>query len=248
MEVQDSSGFAYSREEANCCLTIADAFPEDAGVYTCEAKNEFGSARCNIRLVITGILYRFVGIGKIEKIALCSLKQWMLCTCRNVFLKIKFVNYRKSGDHHEAKAFRVLKKEAHLFQETDFRAKKEKHIWKSTRYRQRTHKYQRWTWTWFESVSDSSRLSRTSSCVEQKYGFYWIWRKISGVLLLSYLCDWNCTQNLREIGENEFGFLCIFAFKKMKKHTFIDTCPHFRRSICPRDGHREHWGLDFITL
>ncbi|VDK27112.1 unnamed protein product [Gongylonema pulchrum] len=53
MEVQDSSGFAYLREEANCSLIIADAFPEDAGVYTCEASNEFGSAKCNIRLIIT---------------------------------------------------------------------------------------------------------------------------------------------------------------------------------------------------
>ncbi|CAG9530815.1 unnamed protein product [Cercopithifilaria johnstoni] len=54
MEIQDSSGFGYSREEANCYLTIADAFPEDAGVYTCEATNEFGVAKFNIRLAITG--------------------------------------------------------------------------------------------------------------------------------------------------------------------------------------------------
>lgn len=56
MEIQDSSGFGYSRDEANCYLTIADAFPEDAGVYTCEARNEFGIAKCNIHLIVTGKL------------------------------------------------------------------------------------------------------------------------------------------------------------------------------------------------
>ncbi|KAL3986026.1 Immunoglobulin I-set domain family protein [Acanthocheilonema viteae] len=54
MEIQDSSGFLYSRVEGNCYLTIADAFPEDAGLYTCEATNEFGNAKCNVRLVVTG--------------------------------------------------------------------------------------------------------------------------------------------------------------------------------------------------
>lgn len=54
MEIQNSSGFGYSREEANCYLTIADAFPEDAGVYTCEATNEFGVAKHNVRLIVTG--------------------------------------------------------------------------------------------------------------------------------------------------------------------------------------------------
>ncbi|KAM3716718.1 Titin [Dirofilaria immitis] len=53
MEIQDSSGFAYSRKETNCYLTITDAFPEDAGMYTCEANNEFGIAKCNVRLVVT---------------------------------------------------------------------------------------------------------------------------------------------------------------------------------------------------
>lgn len=56
MEIQDSSAFRYSREEMNCRLTIADAFPEDAGVYTCEATNEFGIAECNVRLIVTGRL------------------------------------------------------------------------------------------------------------------------------------------------------------------------------------------------
>ncbi|VDK82765.1 unnamed protein product [Litomosoides sigmodontis] len=54
MEIQDSSAFRYLREEMNYRLTIADAFPEDAGVYTCEATNEFGVAKYNVRLVVTG--------------------------------------------------------------------------------------------------------------------------------------------------------------------------------------------------
>lgn len=54
MELQDSIGFAYSREGLKFYLTIADAFPEDAGLYTCEAQNEFGTMRSTMRLLITG--------------------------------------------------------------------------------------------------------------------------------------------------------------------------------------------------
>ncbi|VDM98280.1 unnamed protein product, partial [Thelazia callipaeda] len=53
MEIQNSNGFAYSRKEGSCLLTIADAFPEDSGIYICEASNEFGTDEYNINLIVT---------------------------------------------------------------------------------------------------------------------------------------------------------------------------------------------------
>lgn len=53
VEVPDSTGFAYSKRKNYCCLTVADAFPEDSGEYICEAKNKAGSAQCFMKLVVS---------------------------------------------------------------------------------------------------------------------------------------------------------------------------------------------------
>ncbi|KHN81711.1 Titin [Toxocara canis] len=52
VEITDSSGFKYARDGWNVSLTIADAFPEDAGEYICEASNTFGTAKCAVRVAI----------------------------------------------------------------------------------------------------------------------------------------------------------------------------------------------------
>ncbi|CAJ0962097.1 unnamed protein product, partial [Mesorhabditis belari] len=52
MVVADSSGFKYKKDKNHCGLMIVDAFPEDAGEYICEAKNQWGVARCAMRLEI----------------------------------------------------------------------------------------------------------------------------------------------------------------------------------------------------
>lgn len=43
-EVQDSPAFRYVRDDNQCSLVIADAFPEDSGVYVCQATNKHGQA------------------------------------------------------------------------------------------------------------------------------------------------------------------------------------------------------------
>lgn len=60
VEIPDSSGFAYSRRKNYCCLTVADAFPEDSGEYVCEVRNKAGSAQCFIKLVVSGLFFRCV--------------------------------------------------------------------------------------------------------------------------------------------------------------------------------------------
>uniref|UniRef100_A0A914ZQD0 Titin n=1 Tax=Parascaris univalens TaxID=6257 RepID=A0A914ZQD0_PARUN len=53
VEIADSDGFKYARDGRNVSLTIADAFPEDAGDYVCLARNSFGAAECAMRVSIT---------------------------------------------------------------------------------------------------------------------------------------------------------------------------------------------------
>uniref|UniRef100_A0A914Q9F2 Ig-like domain-containing protein n=1 Tax=Panagrolaimus davidi TaxID=227884 RepID=A0A914Q9F2_9BILA len=58
VQIQDSLGFKYSRNGKDSILTIKDAFPEDSGIYTCIAENQYGVARCYIDLSInTGKLF-----------------------------------------------------------------------------------------------------------------------------------------------------------------------------------------------
>ncbi|KAK6047730.1 immunoglobulin I-set domain protein [Cooperia oncophora] len=50
--ITDSESFQYVRNGADVRLVIADAFPEDGGEYAVEARNQFGTARCIMRLDI----------------------------------------------------------------------------------------------------------------------------------------------------------------------------------------------------
>uniref|UniRef100_A0A1I7X1T1 Ig-like domain-containing protein n=1 Tax=Heterorhabditis bacteriophora TaxID=37862 RepID=A0A1I7X1T1_HETBA len=52
MVIMDSSSFQYSRTGEFVKLIVADAFPEDGGEYAVEAKNQWGVARCIMRLDI----------------------------------------------------------------------------------------------------------------------------------------------------------------------------------------------------
>ncbi|VDP02268.1 unnamed protein product [Heligmosomoides polygyrus] len=55
--IPDSQSFQYARDGANVCLVIADAFPEDGGEYAVEARNQYGTARCIMRLDIHSWLF-----------------------------------------------------------------------------------------------------------------------------------------------------------------------------------------------
>ncbi|CAJ0558688.1 unnamed protein product, partial [Mesorhabditis spiculigera] len=46
VQIEDSTAFRYSQSGKICRLAVADAFPEDAGQYSCEARNQWGVARC----------------------------------------------------------------------------------------------------------------------------------------------------------------------------------------------------------
>ncbi|VDM63659.1 unnamed protein product [Angiostrongylus costaricensis] len=48
--ITDSESFQYQRAGADVRLVIADAFPEDSGEYAVEARNQWGTARCIMRL------------------------------------------------------------------------------------------------------------------------------------------------------------------------------------------------------
>ncbi|RCN31845.1 hypothetical protein ANCCAN_22364 [Ancylostoma caninum] len=50
--IADSQSFQYVRKGGDVRLVIADAFPEDGGEYAVEARNQYGTARCIMRLDI----------------------------------------------------------------------------------------------------------------------------------------------------------------------------------------------------
>ncbi|XP_059553653.1 palladin isoform X2 [Myotis daubentonii] len=60
-EIQDSPDFrilqkkprSTAEPEEICTLVIAETFPEDAGVFTCSARNDFGSVTSTAQLVVT---------------------------------------------------------------------------------------------------------------------------------------------------------------------------------------------------
>ncbi|XP_033621445.1 palladin-like [Fukomys damarensis] len=61
VEIQDSPDFrilqkkprSTAEPEEICTLVIAETFPEDAGVFTCSARNDFGSVTSTAQLVVT---------------------------------------------------------------------------------------------------------------------------------------------------------------------------------------------------
>ncbi|XP_004640302.1 palladin isoform X3 [Octodon degus] len=75
MEIQDSPDFrilqkkprSTAEPEEICTLVIAETFPEDAGIFTCSARNEFGSVTSTAQLVVTSAntdSYSYNEIGK----------------------------------------------------------------------------------------------------------------------------------------------------------------------------------------
>ena len=57
-EIKPSKDFKYSSVGDKYSLEIAEIFPEDSGVYTCEAFNNAGEAFSTASLVVKGQLTR----------------------------------------------------------------------------------------------------------------------------------------------------------------------------------------------
>ncbi|VFV33213.1 palladin isoform 2 [Lynx pardinus] len=52
-EIQDSPDFRILQKKEICTLVIAETFPEDAGVFTCSARNDYGSVTSTAQLIVT---------------------------------------------------------------------------------------------------------------------------------------------------------------------------------------------------
>lgn len=57
-EIKNSKDFQYQTEGSDYKLVIQEIFPEDGGIYTCEAFNDAGEAFSSCTLVVLG-LYSF---------------------------------------------------------------------------------------------------------------------------------------------------------------------------------------------
>lgn len=55
-EIKNSKDFLYQTEGSDYKLVINEIFPEDAGIYTCEAFNDAGEAFSSCTLVVLGLL------------------------------------------------------------------------------------------------------------------------------------------------------------------------------------------------
>lgn len=56
-EIKHSKDFAYENKGSSYKLNIAEIFPEDAGIYTCEAFNDAGESFSSCTIVVLGILH-----------------------------------------------------------------------------------------------------------------------------------------------------------------------------------------------
>merc|ERR1711976_685088 len=56
-EIRPSQDFQYHHSESTYSLKIPELFPEDSGIYTCEAFNDFGEAftSCSLYVNIPGV-------------------------------------------------------------------------------------------------------------------------------------------------------------------------------------------------
>ncbi|MEJ1287822.1 hypothetical protein NN561_018847 [Cricetulus griseus] len=52
-EIQDSPDFRILQKKEICTLVIAESFPEDAGIFTCSARNDYGSVTSTAQLIVT---------------------------------------------------------------------------------------------------------------------------------------------------------------------------------------------------
>ncbi|KAK2491481.1 hypothetical protein MC885_009407, partial [Smutsia gigantea] len=54
-EIQDSPDFRILQKKEICTLVIAETFPEDAGIFTCSARNDYGLVTSTAQLVVTAV-------------------------------------------------------------------------------------------------------------------------------------------------------------------------------------------------
>ncbi|KAJ6668681.1 hypothetical protein lerEdw1_012164 [Lerista edwardsae] len=52
IEIQDSPDFRLLQKKEICTLVIAETFPEDAGTFTCTARNDYGSVTSSAKLIV----------------------------------------------------------------------------------------------------------------------------------------------------------------------------------------------------
>ncbi|KAH0507334.1 Palladin [Microtus ochrogaster] len=52
-EIHDSPDFRILQKKEICTLVIAESFPEDAGIFTCSARNDYGSVTSTAQLLVT---------------------------------------------------------------------------------------------------------------------------------------------------------------------------------------------------
>ncbi|XDV42069.1 hypothetical protein PO909_010814 [Leuciscus waleckii] len=62
-EIQDSPDFRILQKKEICTLVIAEAFPEDGGLFCCTASNQYGSVNSTAQLTVTPVAEEFPSNG-----------------------------------------------------------------------------------------------------------------------------------------------------------------------------------------